>query len=121
MEIKYNKKLVLNKDNIYNIGYILCYSYSKFDSFRITGNDILKRVLANSAKEKINVITDFYTDCNKRRKSPLDSKIFDFFEKNTNKYYIPGIFLFLVNCFESINIIEIDIILNIIEIFCAMK
>lgn len=81
VEIKYNKKLVLNKDNIYNIGYILCYSYSKFDSFRITGNDILKRVLANSAKEKINVITDFYTDCNKRRKSPLDSKIFDFLKK----------------------------------------
>ena len=112
VEIKYNKKLVLNKDNIYNIGYILCYSYSKFDSFRITGNDILKRVLANSAKDKINVITDFYTDCNKRRKSPLDSKIFDFFEKNTNKYYIPGIFLFLVNCFESINIIEIDMDFN---------
>ena len=27
-EITYNKKLVLNKENIENIGYILCYSYS---------------------------------------------------------------------------------------------
>jgi hypothetical protein len=59
----------------------------------------------------VNVITDFYTDCNNTRKSPLDAKIFDFLESNT-KYLLPGIFFFLVNCFESINIIEINMDLN---------
>ena len=110
MELIYNKKLILNKENINNIGYLLCYSYSKFESFKISTNDILKRYINISSK--INVITDFYTYCNKKRKSPLDAKIFDFIESNTNKYIIPGIFSFLINCFESINIIEIDMDLN---------
>ena len=110
MEFIYNKKLILNKENINNIGYLLCYSYSKFESFKISTNDILKRYINISSK--INVITDFYTYCNKKRKSPLDAKIFDFIESNTNKYIIPGIFSFLINCFESINIIEIDMDLN---------
>ena len=110
VEIKYNKKLLLNKENINNIGYILCYSYSKFENFKISTNDNLKQYIRYS--KKINVITDFYTDCNNRRKSPLDAKIFDFLENSTNKYLLPGIFFFLVNCFESINIIEIDMDLN---------
>ena len=111
VEIKYNKKFILNKENINNIGYILCYSYSKFDSFKINTNDILRNYIAICKKNNLNVITDFYTDCNKRRKSPLDAKIFDFLENNA-KYILPGIFFFLVNCFESINIIEIDMDLN---------
>ena len=110
VEIKYNKKLILNRENINNIGYILCYSYSKFDSFKIISNDILKKFIYIS--KKINVITDFYKDCNDKRKSPLDAKIFDFLENNTNKYFLPGIFFFLINCFESINIIEIDMDLD---------
>ena len=111
VEIKYNKKFILNKENINNIGYILCYSYSKFDNFKITTNEILRNYIAICKKKNVNVITDFYTDCNKKRKSPLDAKIFDFFESNT-KYLLPGIFFFLLNCFESINIIEINMDLN---------
>ena len=42
----------------------------------------------------------------------MDAKIFDFLENNTNKYFLPGIFFFLINCFESINIIEIDMDLD---------
>ena len=111
VEIKYNKKFILNKENINNIGYILCYSYSKFDNFKITTNEILRNYIAICKKKNVNVITDFYTDCNNKRKSPLDAKIFDFLESNT-KYLLPGIFFFLVNCFESINIIEINMDLN---------
>ena len=111
VEIKYNKKFILNKENINNIGYILCYSYSKFDNFKITTNEILRNYIAICKKKNVNVITDFYTDCNNKRKSPLDAKIFDFLESNI-KYLLPGIFFFLVNCFESINIIEINMDLN---------
>ena len=106
-EIMYNKKLVLNKENIENIGYILCYSYSKFDNFKIYSEKILKNYL-QLINKKINVLTDFYKYCNKKGKSPLDAKMFDFLEKNTNVYLAPGIFMFLLNCFESINVIEID-------------
>ena len=111
VEIKYNKKFILNKENINNIGYILCYSYAIFDNFKISSNKILTNNISDYKKHNVNVITDFYTDCNQRKKSPLDAKIFDFFENNT-RYLLPGIFYFLVNCFESINIIEIDMNLD---------
>ena len=110
-EIVYNKKLVINKENIENIGYILCYSYSKFDNFKIYSEKILKNYLILINK-KINVLTDFYQYCNKKGKSPLDAKMFDFLEKNTNIYLAPGILIFLLNCFESINVIEIDLDLD---------
>ena len=110
VEIKYNKKLLLNKETFNSIGYILCYSFSKFESLKINTNDELKNFIKLS--KKLNVITDFYTYCNKKKKSPLDTKIFDFLEANNNKYLIPGVFYFLINCFESINIIEIDMNLN---------
>ena len=110
VEITYNKKLVLNKENIDNIGYILCYSYCKFDNFKIYSNDLLKKAI--KVGKTRNVLADFYQDCNKRRKSPLDTKMFDFLENNTNKYEAPGILIFLLNCFESLNVIEIDMDLN---------
>ena len=111
VEIKYNKKFILSKENFNNIGYILCYAYSKFDSFKVFTNDELKKNIKFS--QKINVITDFYAYCNEKKISPLDTKIFDFLEGNTSKYLIPGVFFFLINCFESINIIEINMDLNL--------
>ena len=92
VEFKYNKKLLLNKENINNIGYILCYSYSKFESFKVYTNEELKLCLKKS--KSLNVIKDFFTDCNRRKKSPLDAKIFDFLEKNANNYFLPGVFFF---------------------------
>ena len=111
VEIKYNKKFILSKENFNNIGYILCYAYSKFDSFKVFTNDELKKNIKLSQKR--NVITDFYAYCNEKKISPLDTKIFDFLEGNTSKYLIPGVFFFLINCFESINIIEINMDLNL--------
>ena len=109
-EITYNKKLVLNKENIENIGYILCYSYSKFDNFRIPSEKNLKTNL--SVGKKRNVVTDFYTYCNNKKKNPLDVKMFDFLENNSNIYYVPGILIFLLNCFESLKVIEIELDLD---------
>jgi hypothetical protein len=109
-EITYNKKLVLNKENIENIGYILCYSYSKFDSFRIFAEKTLKNNL--SMGKKRNVVTDFYAYCNKKKKSPLDVKMFDYFENNSSIYLAPGILIFLMNCFESLKVIEIELDLD---------
>ena len=111
VEIKYNKKFILSKENFNNIGYILCYAYSKLDSFKVNTNDELKKNIKLSQKR--NVITDFYAYCNEKKISPLDTKIFDFLEGNTSKYLIPGVFFFLINCFESINIIEINMDLNL--------
>ena len=107
MEFRYSKKLILNKDNINNIGYILCYSFSKFEDLDI--ND--KKELNNKIKEKknINILSDFYNYCNENNKNPFDNNKLEFLESKIKEYELPGEILFLINCFEYINILEIDL------------
>ena len=107
IELRYSKKFILNKDNINNIGYILCYSYSKFDDMKILNKKDLLTYLELS--KKVDVLNDFYNNCNETGKSPLDNNKLDFLESKSDKYHMPGEFLFLMNCFEYINILEIDI------------
>ena len=110
-EYRYSKKLILNKKNINNLGYILCYSYSKFENFRIFEKKDLNNYIKIS--RKMDPINEFYAYCNKTGKSPIDSSILDFLESKNNVYLIPGEFLFLVTIFECINILEIDMNIEI--------
>ena len=103
---RYSKKLVLNKDNINNLGYILCYSYSKFDDFKIIEKNDLNNYIKLS--RKIDTINEYYDYCNKTGKNPMLSGLLDFLESKNNIYLIPGEFLFLINIFECITILEID-------------
>ena len=110
-EYRYSKRLVLNKDNINNLGYILCYSYSRFENFRIQEkNDLNNYIKLSKKKDPIN---EFYAYCNKTGKSPLDSSILDFLESKNSVYLIPGELLFLITIFEFINILEIDMNIEI--------
>ena len=108
IEFRYSQQLILTKENINNIGYILCYSYSKFEDSNIKGKRDLKNIIARSGK--IDVLNDFYSYCNEKSKSPQDMNMFKFLEmKDIKDYLLPGAFLFLMNCFDYINILEFDI------------
>ena len=111
IDIRYSKKLVLNKDNINNLGYIICYSYSKFENFKIFETKDLSKYVKMSTK--IDAINDFFQYCNITGKSPIDSSILDFLEEKNNKYALPGEFILLINIFDCINILEIDMNINI--------
>ena len=112
MLFRYSKKLILTKENINNIGFILCYSYSKFENSNINNKKDLKNFI--SLSEKIDVLNDFFSYCNDKGKSPQDMNIFDFLEKKDIKdYLLPGAFLFLIGCFDYINILELD--MNVIN------
>ena len=78
IEIRYSKKLILDKETINNIGYILCYSYSKFEEFRI----FEKKDLNNYAKmsRKTDTINEFYGYCNQTGRSPIDNNLLEFLE-----------------------------------------
>ena len=109
MDLKYNKKLILDKDNINNLGYILSYSYSKFDDFKILDKKVLNNYVQQN--QKIDAINHFYSYCNKNGKSPIDNSILEFLE--SQKYQFPGEFIFLINIFEYIQILEIDMNIEI--------
>ena len=112
IEFRYSKKLILTKENINNIGYILCYSYSKFEDLNINSKKDLKNFISHS--DKIDVLNDFFSYCNAKGKSPQDMDILNFLEKKDIKdYLLPGAFLFLICCFDYINILELD--MNVIN------
>ena len=111
IEIRYSKKLILNKETINNIGYILCYSYSKFEEFRI----FEKKDLNNYAKlsRKTDTINEYYGYCNQIGRSPIDNNLLEFLESRNTTYLMPGEFIFLINIFDCINILEIEMNIDI--------
>ena len=111
VDLRYSKKLILDKDSINNLGYILSYSYSKFEEFKIFSKRNLNNYVQMS--KKIDAINDFYANCNETGKSPLDNSILDFLESKSSVYLLPGEFIFLINIFEFIQILEIDMDLDI--------
>ena len=119
-DIKYSKKLVLTKEYINNIGYILCYSYSKFEDFKIKEKKDLINFIFFSFSKKEDALNDFYSYCNEKGKSPQDISLLNYLDKNDIKnYVIPGVFLFLMLCFDFINILELD--MNVISDFRQKK
>ena len=111
IEIRYSKKLMLNRDTINNLGYILCYSFSKFEDFKIYETKDLSKFVKES--KKYDAINDFYKYCNENGISPIDNSLLDFLEGKNNNYLLPGEFIFLINIFDCINILEIDMNINI--------
>ena len=119
-DIKYSKKLVLTKEYINNIGYILCYSYSKFEDFKIKEKKDLINFIFFSFSKKEDALNDFYSYCNEKGKSPQDISLLNYLDKNDIKNYVlPGVFLFLMLCFDFINILELD--MNVISDFRQKK
>jgi len=105
IELRYSQKYILTKENINNIGYILCYSYSKFEDKKINKADLIKYI---KDSEKINVLNDFHSYCNNIGKIPQDINKLEYLEKHKDDYLLPGEFLFLIGCFNYINVLEIN-------------
>jgi len=106
IELRYSQKYILTKENINNIGYILCYSYSKFEDRKINKAELIKYI---KESEKYNVLNDFHSYCNMIGKIPQDINKLDFLEKHKDKYPLPGELLILISCFNYINILEINL------------
>lgn len=78
IELRYSQKYTLTKENINNIGYILCFSYSKFEDKSINKKELIKYI---KDSEKISILNDFYSYCNKIGKMPQDVNKLDYLEK----------------------------------------
>ena len=93
---------------IQNLGYILMMSYYKFNDFKVNDRKTLKSFIKKTNKDSTDVIQDFFNYCNKKKSIPDHHKKTSFWERNSTNYYLPGIFIFLMNCLEKIETINID-------------
>ena len=93
---------------IQNLGYILMMSYFKFNDFKVNDKKTLKSCIKKTNKESTDVIQDFFNYCNKKKSIPDHHKKTTFWERNSTNYYIPGIFIFLLNSLDKIETININ-------------
>ena len=93
---------------IQNLGYILMMCYYKFIDFKVNDRKTLKQYIKKINKESIDVIQDFFSYCNKKKSIPDHHKKTSFWERNSTNYYLPGIFIFLLNSLEKIETININ-------------
>ena len=105
-KITYSSTVNLDLTTIQNLGYILMMSYYKFNEYKINERKALK---SNIRKTTQNVIQDFFNYCSKKKRvTPDHYKKTVFWEKNSTNYYLPAIFIFLLNSFDKVEKLNIN-------------
>ena len=108
-EYKYAKALKFSKIFFENFGKILIYIYSEIKLNNITELGGLKYCRNIIIDEKLNVLTDFYNFCISEGYDPTEVEKTFVWKCLENKYSIPAELTFLINIFQEINTIDIDI------------
>ena len=108
----YSGVINLNKETIQNLGYILMMSYYKLPDFKIYDNKSLKSNIKKTLKDSQDALLDFFNYYSKKKIIPDNHKKTTYWDKNSQNYYIPGIFIFLINVLEKIETINIDFDIN---------
>ena len=104
----YDGIINLDINIIQNIGYILMVSYNKLGDFKIYDKKALKTNIKRIEKDGQDVIQDFLKYCNKKNCSPERYKKTSYWEKHSENFYLPGIFIFLLNSLNKVGIINLD-------------
>ena len=107
---KTSKILVLNKRIFRNIGIMLCYIYHKLKDYKIDTNGI-KDYINTIISKKINILSDYFFYCNNCGTDPMLLKKSYEWKKliKVYNYQVPPELIFLVNIFQNILKLEIDI------------
>ena len=106
--ITYKNSVSINLEFIENFGYIIMSSYFEFENYKIMNKKELKSNIKQTLYSKQDVLLDFFNYCTVKKYNIQQKKKSKFWEKNAKNYYIPGIFIFLINVFEKIENIEIN-------------
>ena len=107
--IKYSKTLKLTKEVFRNLGYILCFVYSKFTHYSIKESGGIKECIKNVIDKKIDVLTDFFFYCEQNKLDPIISKKTIIWKNLSKNYEIPPELIFLINMFHRMNTLDINI------------
>ena len=108
----YSTIIEFNLDIIQNIGYILMMTYHKFSDYKVNDIEALKENIKKLANEPLDPLSDFYNFYGPQKLNPDRFKRTEFWEKNPKKYYLPPIFIFLINSLQKIETININFEIN---------
>ena len=108
-DIKYSKALKLTKEIFRNIGYILCYIYSKLTKYSMKESGGIKECIRKIIEKKIDVLADFFFYCEENKLDPMQIEKTVVWKNLKKKYEIPPELIFLVNLFHRITIVDIHI------------
>jgi hypothetical protein len=109
------KKFTLDKITSSILGYILCYSYSKLDKFEIFEKEYFiskVNVYKKYSKDQKTIEKGYLQYCSEKIESPFDYDKLTYLEKKEKDYQFPGEFFFLMDCFQDITNLEIDMNMN---------
>ena len=107
-KLTYSGYINLDLNIIHNLGYILFASYNKLNDFKIYERKSLKSNITKTIKDEQNVLQDFFNHCNEKKYIPEHHKKALYWDKYRHKYYLPGIFIFLINTLDKIRTIKIN-------------
>ena len=108
----YSSVIELNLEIIQNIGYILMMTYNQFSDKKINDIKALKENIKRLTIEPQDPLSDFYNFFGPQKLNPDRYKRTEFWEKNPKKYFLPAIFLFLINSLQKIETININFEIN---------
>ena len=104
----YNNNVKLDSEFINNFGYILMASFFQFEQYQIHNKRDLKTNIKLTLKEPHDVLLDFFNYCKEKNYDCEKKGKAHYWDKYSKNYYIPGIFIFLINIFEKIENIEVN-------------
>ena len=112
---QYSSSINFDFDTINNLGYILIATYHALPDYKILNRKSFREHINKTSKSNQDALLDFYNYCSNKKYNPSEHKKTSFWEKNSNNYYIPAIFIFLMNTFNKIETININFNLELNE------
>ena len=105
---QYSSSIDFDFDTINNLGYILIATYHILSDYKILNKKSFRENIKKTKKANQDALLDFYNYCSNKKYNPSEHKKTSFWEKNATDYYIPAIFIFLMNIFNTIETININ-------------
>ena len=105
---QYSSSINFDFDTIYNLGYILIATYHILSDYKILNKKSFRENIKKTKESNQDALLDFYNYCSNKKFNPSEHKKTSFWENNSTNYYIPAIFIFLMNTLNKIETININ-------------
>ena len=107
-KFQYSSSINFDFDTIYNLGYILIATYHILSDYKILNKKSFRENIKKTKESNQDALLDFYNYCSNKKFNPSEHKKTSFWENNSTNYYIPAIFIFLMNTLNKIETININ-------------
>ena len=110
-ELLYSTHFFLSKKTISYLGFILSYTYSKFNFYSIKTSKQFNSLAKKTVEKHEDALIDFYNSINDlgEEENTEKHKKMNFWKKNRTKYLVPPEINFLINRFVKIKTCEIEL------------